>query len=187
MNGYSLTSDQRLKIVSLLIEHALSTHPSMEEILSSGFRGFMNLSDRELVESAQECSLDLPQGIDLPGNDGANRTYRVTWVIDIEEATGPHEAAEISGRRTTWFSGVSRLTQDAQAFPSQRPFGLCGQTRRITYYSHACKLRRRQEKLAAAKLTERWRKASAATFASCWSERSKTTCSMKSLRGTGEA
>lgn len=94
MNGYSLTSDQRLKIVSLLIEHALSTHPSMEEILSSGFRGFMNLSDRELVESAQECSLDIPQGIDLPGNDGANRTYRVTWVIDIEEATGPHEAAE---------------------------------------------------------------------------------------------
>ena len=94
MKRYKLTAEQRAALVAALVGHALQTQPSLNELLLSGFRGFLNLADQELVESSLECGLDLPEGICVQDGGEPPTNFRVTWTIDIEEAIDAREAAE---------------------------------------------------------------------------------------------
>lgn len=94
MKRYKLTADQRATLVASLVGHALQTQPSLDELLRSGFRGFLNLADQELVESALECGLNVPAEIYSQEGGEAHSSFRVTWTIDIEEASDAREAAE---------------------------------------------------------------------------------------------
>lgn len=93
MKRYTLTPELRATLVDALTQYEIFHRPSVDQLLRFGFRGFANLADHELVECAIERELDLPHGIDESDVD-ANRSYRVTWSIDIEEAVDPRHAAE---------------------------------------------------------------------------------------------